>query len=43
VCWLEVLGVSPRIDEMYTHRVQQFADLMLILARGHAATLAAGG
>lgn len=34
VCWLEVLGVSPRIDEMYTRRVQQFADLMLILARG---------
>ncbi|MFN3714542.1 MAG: TetR/AcrR family transcriptional regulator [Alcanivoracaceae bacterium] len=34
VCWLEVLGVSPRIDEMYTRRVQQFADLMLVLARG---------
>ena len=34
VGWLEVLGVSPRIDEMYTRRVQQFADLMLILAKG---------
>lgn len=33
VCWLEVLGVSARIDEMYTRRVQQFADLMLVLAR----------
>jgi len=34
VCWLEVLGVSPRIDEVYTRRVQQFADLTLILAKG---------
>ena len=34
VCWLEVLGVSPRIDQLYTKRLQQFAGLMLILARG---------
>lgn len=29
VCWLEVLGVSPRIDALYTRRIQQFADLLL--------------
>ena len=34
VCWLEVLGISARIDEMYTRRVQQFADLILALAKG---------
>ena len=34
VCWLEVLGVSPRIDEMYTRRTQQFADLLLVVAKG---------
>ncbi|MEX1667128.1 TetR/AcrR family transcriptional regulator [Zhongshania arctica] len=33
VCWLEVLGVSPRIDAMYTSRIQQFADLLLFLGK----------
>jgi AcrR family transcriptional regulator len=32
VCWLEVLGVSPRIDAVYTRRIEQFADLLLSLA-----------
>ncbi|MEX1669388.1 TetR/AcrR family transcriptional regulator [Zhongshania guokunii] len=33
VCWLEVLGVSPRIDTLYTSRIQQFADLLLDLGK----------
>ena len=33
VCWLEVLGVSPRIDQLYTKRLQQLAGLLLILAK----------
>lgn len=33
VCWLEVLGVSPRIDALYTQRIQQFAELMVSLTR----------
>lgn len=33
VCWLEVLGVSPRIDSMYTDRIQKFADLLLELGK----------
>lgn len=33
VCWLEVLGVSPRIDELYTKRIEQFADLLLDLGK----------
>lgn len=33
VCWLEVLGVSPRIDELYTRRVQYFAELLLGIAK----------
>lgn len=33
VCWLEVLGVSPRIDALYTDRIQQFAELLLVLGR----------
>jgi AcrR family transcriptional regulator len=32
VCWLEVLGVSPRIDTLYTSRVRQFANLFLAIA-----------
>lgn len=34
VCWLEVLGVSPRIDALYNQRIQQFASLLQALARG---------
>lgn len=30
VCWLEVLGVSPRIDALYTSRIQDFGDLLLL-------------
>jgi AcrR family transcriptional regulator len=33
VCWLEVLGVSPRIDALHTSRIQQFADLLLSLGK----------
>jgi AcrR family transcriptional regulator len=33
VCWLEVLGVSPRIDALYTSRVQDFAELLLQLGK----------
>lgn len=33
VCWLEVLGVSPRIDALYTKRIEQFADLLLDLGK----------
>lgn len=32
VVWLEVGGVSPRIDALYTRRIEQFADLLLSLA-----------
>lgn len=32
VCWLEVLGVSARIDALYTSRIQRFAELLLSLA-----------
>lgn len=34
VCWLEVLGVSPRIDALYISRIQRFAQLLLNLAKG---------
>lgn len=34
VCWLEVLGVSPRIDALYIDRIQRFARLLLNLAKG---------
>lgn len=33
ICWLEVLGVSPRIDAAYHGRIQQFAGLILTLSR----------
>ena len=32
VCWLEVGGVSPRIDALYTRRIEQFADLLVSFA-----------
>ncbi len=34
VCWLEVLGVSPRIDRLYTATIGDFAGLLLQLSRG---------
>lgn len=33
ICWLEVLGVSARIDALYIERIQRFADLLITLAR----------
>jgi len=33
VCWLEVLGVSPQIDALYISRIDQFAALLLSVAR----------
>ncbi|HEX5277071.1 MAG TPA: TetR/AcrR family transcriptional regulator [Fluviicoccus sp.] len=33
VIWLEVLGVSPRIDALYNGVLRRFADLMLLLIR----------
>lgn len=33
ICWLEVLGVSSRIDALYISRIQRFADLLTELAR----------
>ncbi|MBW2942124.1 TetR/AcrR family transcriptional regulator [Zhongshania aquimaris] len=33
VCWLEVLGVSPRIDTLYISRIQEFAELLLRLGK----------
>ncbi|WP_206370442.1 TetR/AcrR family transcriptional regulator [Solimonas marina] len=33
VCWLEVLGVSPRIQTLYTQRIQRFARLLLDVAQ----------
>lgn len=32
VCWQEVLGVSPTIDQLYTHKTLAFAELMLSYA-----------
>lgn len=37
VCWLEVLGVSPRVDAMYTRTFDGFADLVVGLARRYVA------
>lgn len=33
VCWLEVLGLSPRVDETYTRNFNGFADLVVGFAR----------
>lgn len=33
VCWLEVLGVSPRVDETYMRTFTGFADLVINFAR----------
>ena len=35
VCWLEVLGVSPRVDAVYTRTFERFADLVVGFARQH--------
>jgi AcrR family transcriptional regulator len=33
VCWLEVLGVSPRVDATYARTFNGFADLVVAFAR----------
>lgn len=33
IIWLEVLGVSPRIDALYNGVLRRFADLLLMLVR----------
>lgn len=33
VCWLEVLGVSPKVDQIYTHNVRQLALMLLEIIR----------
>ncbi|MES2919335.1 MAG: TetR/AcrR family transcriptional regulator [Pseudomonadota bacterium] len=33
VIWLEVLGVSPRVDQVYTRGIRGFAELILVLSR----------
>jgi AcrR family transcriptional regulator len=33
VCWLEVLGVSGRVDGVYTRTIERFADLVVSFAR----------
>jgi AcrR family transcriptional regulator len=33
VCWLEVLGVSPRVDETYTRTFDGFAGLVVAFTR----------
>lgn len=33
VIWLEVLGVSPRVDQVYNRGTRNFADFMLMLSR----------
>ncbi|MFP5431308.1 MAG: TetR/AcrR family transcriptional regulator, partial [Gammaproteobacteria bacterium] len=33
IIWLEVLGVSPRVDQVYNHGTRNFADLVLMLSR----------
>jgi AcrR family transcriptional regulator len=35
VCWLEVLGVSPRVDQVYKACVDRFGDIILLAARTH--------
>lgn len=36
IIWLEVLGVSPRVDQVYNHGIRDFADLVLMLSRSMA-------
>lgn len=35
VCWLEVLGVSPRIDALYMENTRRYALLIVETARAH--------
>ncbi len=38
VCWLEVLGVSPKVDAMYHQTFEQFSDLIVGFARSYIPT-----
>jgi AcrR family transcriptional regulator len=38
VCWLEVLGVSARVDEVYTRNIERFAALVVAFARQQFST-----
>lgn len=42
VCWLEVLGVSPRVDAVYTRTFERFADLVVSFAWQHMPDLNIG-
>ncbi|HCT39787.1 MAG TPA: TetR/AcrR family transcriptional regulator [Moraxellaceae bacterium] len=33
VIWLEVLGVSPRVDQVYNHGIRGFAEFILVMSR----------
>lgn len=33
VCWIEVLGVSRRVDQTYTRTIEEFIELVLTYAR----------
>lgn len=41
VIWLEILGVNPRIDQIYNRGTRSFADLILMLSRTIAPQLTA--
>lgn len=38
VCWLEVLGVSPRVNDVYTRNIERFAALVVAFARQRFST-----
>lgn len=38
VCWLEVLGVSARVDIVYTRNIERFAALVVAFARQQFST-----
>lgn len=38
VCWLEVLGVSARVDSVYTRNIERFAALVVAFARQQFST-----
>jgi AcrR family transcriptional regulator len=42
VCWLEVLGVSARVDRVYTRTIERFADLVVSFARTRFEDLSLG-
>lgn len=38
VCWLEVLGVSARVDRVYTQTIERFAGVVIGFAKLHVNT-----